>query len=78
MQKAKEFDDPLYNNLQNPEMIVQMSFSSKKQQDVKFKIFHCGKSYTKNLRFGGYATLFNTWIENNLLNFIREVIIQGR
>lgn len=77
-QKENELNDSLYNNLQNPEMIVQMRIFSKKRQDIKVKIFHLGKSHTRNLRFGGYTTLFNTWIENNLLNFIREVIIQGR
>ena len=32
----------------------------------------------KELWFGGHNVLFNTWVENNLLNSIREVITQKR
>ena len=32
----------------------------------------------KELCFGGHNVLFSTWVENNLLNSVREVIIRKR
>ena len=42
----------------------------------KLKIIYDQVIYEKELWFGGHNVLFNTWVENNLLNSIRKVIIQ--
>ncbi len=59
-----------------------MAIFMKEYSDIepcyKLKIIYNNIINEKELWFGGHNVLFNTWVENNLLNSIREVIIQKR
>jgi len=71
-------DYSLYNNSNNSVMAILLMDYSDSKPGYKLKIIYKNIINEKDLYYGGHNTLFNTWIENNLLNSIREVIIQKR
>jgi len=73
-----ESDYSLYNNLDNPVMAIFLKEYSDLKPGYKLKIIYDHIINEKDLGFGGHNVLFDTWVENNLLNSIREVIIQER
>ena len=73
-----ESDYSLYNNLDNPAMAIFLKEYSDLKPGYKLKIIYNHIANEKELWFGGHNVLFNTWIENNLLNSIRELINQKR
>jgi len=73
-----ESDYSLYNNLNEPVMTIFLKEYSELKPGYKLKIIYDHIINEKELWFGGHNVLFNTWVENNLLNSIREVIIQKR
>ena len=73
-----ESDYSLYNNLDNPMMSIFMKECSDLKPGYELKIIYDHIVNEKELWFGGHNVLFNTWVENNLLNSIREVIILKR
>lgn len=73
-----ESDYSLYNNLNEPVMTIFLKEYSELKPGYKLKIIYDHVINEKELWFGGHNVLFNIWVENNLLNSIREVIIQKR
>jgi len=73
-----ESDYSLYNNINEPVMTIFLKEYSELKPGYKLKIIYDHIINEKELWFGGHNVLFNTWVENNLLNSIREVIIQKR
>ena len=73
-----ESDNSLYNNLNEPVMTIFLKEYSDLKPGYKLKIIYDRIINEKELWFGGHNVLFNTWVENNLLNSIREVITQKR
>ena len=73
-----ESDNSLYNNLNEPVMTIFLKEYSDLKPGYKLKIIYDRIINEKELWFGGHNVLFNTWVENNLLNSIREVIIRKR
>ena len=73
-----ESDYSLYNNLNEQVSTILRKEYSKLKPGYKLKIIYDHIINEKELWFGGHNVLFNTWVENNLLNSIREVIIQKR
>ena len=73
-----ESDYSLYNNLDSLVMAIFLKEYSDLKPGYKLKIIFDHIAIEKELWFGGHNILFNTWIENNLLNSIREVITQKR
>jgi hypothetical protein len=71
-----ESDYSLYNNLDNPVMAIFLKEYLDLKPGYKLKIIYDHIVIEKELRFGGHNVLFNSWVENNLLNSIREVITQ--
>jgi competence/damage-inducible protein CinA-like protein len=76
--EAKKSGYSLYNNLNSPVMAIFLKEYSDLQPVYKLKIVYDHIINEKELLFGGHNILLNTWIENNLLNSVREVIIQRR
>jgi len=73
-----ESDYLLYNNFNTPVMAIFLKDYSDHKPGYKLKIIYDHIINEKELWFGGHNLLFNTWIENNLLNSIREIIIHKR
>ena len=71
-----ESDYSLYNNLNEPVMTIFLKEYLELKPVYKLKIIYDHIINEKELWFGGHNVLFNIWVENNLLNSIREVIIQ--
>jgi competence/damage-inducible protein CinA-like protein len=71
-------DYSLYNNLKKPVMEIFLKGYSDNKPGYKLKIIYDQIINEKELLFGEHNVLFNSWVENNLLNSIREVIIQKR
>ena len=68
----------LYNNLDNQVMAIFLKEYSDLKPGYKLKIIYDHNINEKELWFGGHNILFNTWVVNNLLNSIREMIIVKR
>lgn len=74
----EELNYSMYNNLNNPVMLISLKEDSDIHHVFKLKIIYQQNTNEKELRFGGHTDLLNTWIKNNLLNSIREVINRKR
>jgi len=76
--EENDSDYSLYNNSNKPVMAIFLKQNSDLKPGYKLKIIFDQIITEKELWFGGHNVLFNTWVENNLLNSIREVIIRKR
>jgi competence/damage-inducible protein CinA-like protein len=77
-QGENDSDYSLYNNSNKPVMAIFLKEYLDLNPGYKLKIIFDQIITEKELWFGGHNVLFNTWVENNLLNSIREVIIRKR
>ena len=71
-------DYSLYNKSKQPTMAIFLKERSNHKSDFQLKIIYGHTINKRDFRFGGPNVLVDTWIENNLFNFIREIIIQKR
>jgi nicotinamide-nucleotide amidase len=75
-QKPEEIDQSLYNKSYDKKMTVILDEYTHPKAGFALKIKYRDKSYEKEMGFGGHNILLNSWMENYLLNTIREVILQ--
>ncbi|MDO9545296.1 MAG: molybdopterin-binding protein [Pelolinea sp.] len=75
-QNTEEIEQSLYNKSYSQIMRVFFEECSTPKQGFTMKIMFKENTYEKDFWFGGHFILFYSWIENILLNFIREVILQ--
>jgi len=68
----------LYNKFTYPLMGIFLKECLDIRQSFKLIIYYENNIYEKELRFGGHPVLLNSWIENNILNSIREMLTQKR
>ena len=73
-----ETDYLLCHNSGNPVMAIFLKEYSDSKLGFRLKIVYDHIVNEKELCFGGHNVLFSTWVENNLLNSVREVIIRKR
>lgn len=77
-QHGNKPDYSLYNNLERPTMAIFLIECSINKSDYQLEIIYGQNVNKREFRFGGHNVLEDTWIENNLLNSIREIIIQKK
>ena len=77
-QQENKPDYSLYNNSKRPTMAIYLKECSSHKSDYQLTIIYGHNVNKRELRFGGHTVLVDTWIENNLLNSIREIIIQKK
>ena len=77
-QQENKPDYSLYNNSRRPTMAIYLKECSNHKSDYQLTIIYGQTVNKRELRFGGHNVLADTWIENNLLNSIREIIIQKK
>ena len=77
-QQGNKPDYSLYNNSKQPTMAIYLKECSNHKSNYQLTIIYGQNVYRKEFRFGGHNILIDTWIENNLLNSIREIIIKKK
>jgi len=77
-QQGNKPDYSLYNNSKRPTIAIYLKECSNQKSNYQLTIIYGQNVNRKELRFGGHNILVDTWIENNLLNSIREIIIQKK
>lgn len=65
----------LYNNSTENEYIVLLKIDRSGRQAFNITIKNADLSSSKEFHFGGHADLFNSWVENHLLNTLRKELI---
>jgi len=69
---SKEHDD--YKN----ELVLYISAQDESGQGVDLHAELMNNNYEKLLRFGGHGSLFRQWAVNQILGFVREIIIKEK
>lgn len=64
------------NDFQN-ELVLNISVQNETGQGVDLRAELMNNNYEKLLRFGGHGSLYRQWAINQLLGFVREIIIKG-
>jgi len=77
-QQENKPDYSLYNNSKQPTMAIYLKECSNHKSNYQLTIMYDQNVNRKEFRFGGHNILIDTWIENNLLNSIREIIIKKK
>jgi competence/damage-inducible protein CinA-like protein len=77
-QQENKPDYSLYNNSKRSTMAIYLNECSNHKSNYQLTIIYGHNVNKRELRFGGHNVLVDTWIENNLLNSIREIIIQKK
>jgi nicotinamide-nucleotide amidase len=75
-QEPQEIKQSLYNKPYEKKMTVYLNKPVNPKSGIELKIYYKDVSYEKEMWFGGHDILFNLWMENYLLNTIREVILE--
>lgn len=75
-QSTEETGQLLYNTSYGQKMRVFFKEHSNPKPGFAVKIMFNGFTYEKELWFGGHSIIFYSWMENYLLNYIREVILK--
>jgi len=77
-QEENEPGYSLYNNLNRQTMAIFLEECSNHKPGYKLKIIYDHTINKREFQFGGHSALMEPWVENKLLNSIREIIIQQR
>jgi nicotinamide-nucleotide amidase len=74
-QEPDETKQSLYNKSYDKKMAIFLKKYVDPKSGFELKINYKDVSYEKEMWFGGHSILFNSWMENYLLNTIRVVIL---
>ena len=73
---AEETGQLLYNKSYGQKMRVFIAEYSNPKPGLTVKIVFNGNTHEKEFWFGGHSIIFYSWMENYLLNYIRETIVK--